>query len=73
MPKLKNNYDDLLGIRTWGGRMVGADGSTELWRHPYSQMFDAALPSEIKTDLVYASVNNKFRMRKNKKAHPTLV
>ena len=53
--------------------MVGADGSTEIWRHPYSQMFNAALPSEIKTDLVYASVNNKFRMRKNKKACPTLV
>ena len=22
------------GIRTWGGRMVGADESIELWRHP---------------------------------------
>ena len=24
----------MLGTRTWGGRMVGADDSTELWRHP---------------------------------------
>ena len=24
----------MLGTRTWGGMMVGADESTELWRHP---------------------------------------
>ena len=24
----------VLGTRTWGGIMVGADKSTELWRHP---------------------------------------
>ena len=27
----KRSVDDVLGIRTWGRRMVGADGSTELW------------------------------------------
>ena len=25
--------DGMLGTRTRGGRMVGADNSTELWRH----------------------------------------
>ena len=24
----------MLGTRTWGGWMVGADDSTELWLHP---------------------------------------
>ena len=24
----------MLGTRTWGGRMEGADESTELWQHP---------------------------------------
>ena len=26
--------DDVLGTRTQGGKMVAADESTELWRHP---------------------------------------
>ena len=30
------SVDDVLGTRTLGGRMVGADKSTELWRHPCS-------------------------------------
>ena len=28
------SVDGVLGTRTWGGRMVAADESTELWRHP---------------------------------------
>ena len=28
------SIDGVLGTRTWGGRMVGADESTELMRHP---------------------------------------
>ena len=28
------SVDGVLGTRTRGGRMVGADESTELWRHP---------------------------------------
>ena len=28
------SIDGVLGSRTRGGRMEGADGSTELWRHP---------------------------------------
>ena len=28
------SVDGVLGTRTWGGRIVGADKSTELWRHP---------------------------------------
>ena len=30
------SIDNVLGNRTQGGRMVGADKSTELWRHPTS-------------------------------------
>ena len=29
----------MLGTRTRGGRMVGADESTELWRHPIPNGF----------------------------------
>ena len=32
--KLKKSIDGVLGTRTRGGRMEGADESTELWRHP---------------------------------------
>ena len=28
------SVDGVLGTRTRGGRMVGADESTEIWRHP---------------------------------------
>ena len=27
------SIDAVLGARTWGNRMVGADESTELWQH----------------------------------------
>ena len=30
----EKSVDGVLGTRTRGGRMVGADESTELWRHP---------------------------------------
>ena len=30
----EKSVDGVLGTRTWGGRMVGADKSTELLRHP---------------------------------------
>ena len=33
--KLKKSVDGVLGIRTWGRWMVGADETTELWRPPY--------------------------------------
>ena len=29
------SIDGVLGTRTRGGRMVGTDEFTELWRHPY--------------------------------------
>ena len=35
--KLKKSIDGVLGIRTQGRRMVGADETTELWRPPYSE------------------------------------
>ena len=31
----EKSVDGVLGTRTRGGGMVGADESTELWRHPY--------------------------------------
>ena len=33
------SVDGVLGIRTGGGRMVGAEKSTELRRHPYAQSY----------------------------------
>ena len=32
--KIEKSKDGVLGTWTQGGRMVGADESTELWRHP---------------------------------------
>ena len=34
-----NSVDGELGTRTWGGEMVTADESTELWRHPHDKSF----------------------------------
>ena len=31
---LTTSLDGVVGNRTWGDRLVGADKSTELWRHP---------------------------------------
>ena len=35
LTKNDTSVDGVLGTRTWGGRMVGAGESTELWRHLY--------------------------------------
>ena len=32
--QIDKSVDGVLGIQTWGGRMEGADKSTELWWHP---------------------------------------
>ena len=32
--QIKKSIDGVLGIQTWGRRMVGADKTTELWRPP---------------------------------------
>ena len=32
--QIEKSIDGVLGIRTWGHRMVGADETTELWRPP---------------------------------------
>ena len=34
LTKDDKSIDGVLGSQTWGGRMDGADESTELWRHP---------------------------------------
>ena len=33
--QIEKSVDGVLGIRTGGRRMVGADETTELWRPPY--------------------------------------
>ena len=37
--QIEKSIDGVLGIRTWGHRMVGADDTTELWRPPYYEIF----------------------------------
>ena len=37
------SVDVMLGIRTWGQRVVGADGSTDLWRPPMMQIIEASI------------------------------
>ena len=32
--QIEKSVDGVLGIQTWGRRMVGADKTTELWRPP---------------------------------------
>ena len=32
--QIEKSVDGVLGIQTWGCRMVGADETTELWRPP---------------------------------------
>ena len=39
--QIEKSMDGVLGIRTWGCRMVGADETTELWWPP-NAMLDAA-------------------------------
>ena len=38
--KFDKSIDGVLGTRTWGDNMEGADESTELWRHPWNKDFD---------------------------------
>ena len=33
------SVDGVLGTQTRGGRMVGTDESTELWLHPFTNLF----------------------------------
>ena len=35
---IDKSVDGMLGTRTWGGRIEGADESTELWRHPLGML-----------------------------------
>ena len=37
--QIDESVDGMLGTGTRGGRMEGADVSTELWRHPYYLIF----------------------------------
>ena len=34
--QIEKSIDGVLGIQTWGRRMVGADETTELWRPPWN-------------------------------------
>ena len=40
--QIEKNIDGVLGIQTWGQRMVGADETTELWR-PHCTYFNTEL------------------------------
>ena len=47
----EKSVDVLLGTWIWGGRMVGIDESTELWRHPDKCEVTLFLPTdEIRND-----------------------
>ena len=37
--QIEKSIDNVLGTWTRGGKMEGADESTELWRHPYLNYF----------------------------------
>ena len=38
--QIEKSIDGVLGIRTWGCRMVGADETTELWRPPHVKLLN---------------------------------
>ena len=50
--KIGKSIDGVLGIRTWGRRMVGADETTELWRPPEN---DSCLIG-IRNDLILTQI-----------------
>ena len=37
--QIEKSIDGVLGILTWGPKMVGANETTELWRPPYYHNF----------------------------------
>ena len=37
------SVDGVLGTQTWGSRMVGANDSIELWRHPHRSFFNGVI------------------------------
>ena len=41
--QIEKSVDGVLGIRTRGRRMVGADETTELWRPPYLNLYYSIL------------------------------
>ena len=41
--QIEKSVDGVVGIRTWGCRMVGADKTMELWRPPF--LCDFSMPS----------------------------
>ena len=46
------SVDGVLGTRTQGGRMVGVDESTELWRHPGIKLLLSHIIILLKNDVV---------------------
>ena len=51
------SLDGVLGIRTWGGRIVGSDESIELWRHPYLLNIFLFEPSQTNFDLKIITIS----------------
>ena len=60
------SVDGVLGIRTWGGRMVGADESTELWRRPDNRLFGVLFSQDVVCFQL-------FYIEKGKKGLPTFI
>ena len=44
--QIEKSVDGVLGIQTWGCRMVGADKTTELWRPPSFILVNALNPKK---------------------------
>ena len=67
----------MLGTQTRGGRMEGADKSTELWRHPKCKVFVNVIKRETysRVDSFYNHLSTKkvAKVRKRQKALFTLV
>ena len=67
--QFEKSIDGVLGTQTRGGRMVGADESTELWRHVimfpneryrHLSLFDApiVLPPKISVNIYFSLIDD---------------
>ena len=57
--QIEKSVDGVLGIQTWGRRMVGADETTELWRPPWASfcLFLFFSHDKYSTDLTISDKN----------------
>ena len=57
------SIDGVLGIQTGGGSMVGADKSTELWRHPYNLSFNSTELYSFKSVKLFEKNVGKYKKK----------